>query len=170
MSMLGALNTRLRKSFDFFYKLNEVFSTKEKIKFLGVIIAVFGMAVFQAIGIASVLPFMNMIMNPEIIWKNSSLLYLYNLFHFQNVQSFITVYGFIALGLIIIGNLISAFTVWIRTLFIYNNNYKLSVRLFSRYLFSPYAYFLSHNTAELGKNILYEVETFTNAPSTPHCG
>jgi ABC-type multidrug transport system fused ATPase/permease subunit len=160
--MLNSIKIKIKSSFDFIHKLNKIFVAKEKFEFLWVVIVVFAMAIFQAIGIASVLPFVNMVMNPEIIQNNSWLMYFYGVFGFSSSQTFIVSYGLVALGFIVVGNTISALAVWIRTSFVYNNNFKLSVRLLGQYLFSPYSYFLSHNTAELGKNILYEVETFTN--------
>jgi ATP-binding cassette subfamily C protein len=43
-----------------------------------------------------------------------------------------------------------------------NRRYTLSVRLFRQYLFQPYQYFLNHNTGELSKNILAEVDQVIN--------
>lgn len=150
------------KNFDFIFKLNDLFDRKDRIQFLIVVAVSLLMAVFQAVGIASVLPFVNMIMDPSIIFENKWLNYFFYLFDFKTENSFIIFSGFIILGLLIMGNLISAFATWLKIHFAWSKNHKLSCALLKKYLSLPYGYFLNQNTADLGKNVLAEVQQLTS--------
>jgi ATP-binding cassette, subfamily B, bacterial PglK len=48
-----------------------------------------------------------------------------------------------------------------------NRRYTLGLRLFRQYLYQPYSYFLDHNTSELSKNILAEVNQVVNGVMRP---
>jgi ATP-binding cassette, subfamily B, bacterial PglK len=150
------------KIFDFIFKLNDLFDHKERMRFLLVVFMALFMALFQAVGIASVLPFINMIMNPNIIIENKWLSYLFQLFNFETINSFIVLSGFAVLGLLIIGNLVSAFATWLKINFVWKKNHSLSVALLKKYMSMPYAYFLNQNTADLGKNVLFEIQQLTS--------
>ncbi len=142
-------------------KINDLFTKREKIHFVLVLLLSIVMALFQALGIASVLPFMSIVMEPNIILENENYFYFYNLFNFTSVEQFIVYFGVLVLSIIIIGNIISALAVWAKTSFIWKKNHRLSVSLLDKYLTLPYSYFLSQNTADLGKNILFEVQILT---------
>lgn len=153
---------KMKKKFDFIFKLNNLFDHKERIQFLVVVFLALLTAFFQAVGIASVLPFLNMIMNPDVIAENKWLSYFFNLFNFKTVNSFIVFSGFVVLGLLVVGNLVSAFATWFKINFVWKKNHNLSVALLRKYMSMPYAYFLNQNTADLGKNVLFEVQQLTN--------
>jgi ATP-binding cassette subfamily C protein len=56
---------------------------------------------------------------------------------------------------------VSAFATWLRIRFVWQKNHALSAALLKKYLSMPYAYFLGQNTADLGKNVLFEVQQLT---------
>lgn len=151
----------IKRKLNFLFKLVSLFNHKERMQFLVVLIVSLFMAFFQAIGIASVLPFVNMVMDPGVINENEWLKYFFDLFNFQSNNSFIVFSGFIVLGLLVIGNLISSFATWLRIHFVWRKNHNLSNVLLGKYLFMPYTYFLNQNTADLSKNVLIEVQQLT---------
>ena len=51
--------------------------------------------------------------------------------------------------------------------FTWMQNHRLASRLMTRYLGRPYAFFLDHNTAELGKNILQEASQVVTGVMVP---
>jgi ATP-binding cassette subfamily C protein len=141
--------------------LNELFSNKEKFQFLGIVGASLLMAIFQAMGVASILPFINLVMNPTGISENKWLSYFYNLFEFGSVDSFIIFSGFAVIGLLVIGNSVSALATWLKVHFVWKKNHSLSTALLQKYISMPYVYFLEQNTSNLGKNVLAEVLQLT---------
>lgn len=151
----------IKDKINYIIKIGELFDKKEKVRFVVIMVLAIITALFQALGIASVLPFMNMVMEPSIIESNEHLSYFYNLFNFQNTSSFIIYTGILVLAIIIIGNAVSAITHWLKIAFVWRNNHKLSVALLKKYLSLPYSYFLNQNTSDLGKNILAEVQNLT---------
>ena len=151
------------KKFDFIFKLNELFDNKEKVQFLIVMVVSLFLALFQAVGVASVLPFINMVMNPGIVNESRWLSYFFSLFDFKSIDNFVIFSGFVVLGILIIGNAISAFATWLRINFVWRKNHTLSNFLLKKYLSMPYTYFLNQNSADLGKNVLTEVQQLTGS-------
>ncbi|MBM3256564.1 MAG: ABC transporter ATP-binding protein [Candidatus Moranbacteria bacterium] len=156
-----------RKSFEFIFKLNDLFSRREKIQFLTVVAVSLLMAFFQAMGVASILPFINIVMDPDTITQNHWLNYFFGVLGFEKIDSFIIFSGFIVLSLLVIGNTVSALATWMKINFVWQKNHKLACVLLKKYLFMPYDYFLSHNTADLGKNVLMEVNHLTGGYINP---
>lgn len=158
---------KIRDKFEFIFKLNDLFDRKERWQFFLVLVVALAMAVFQAIGVASILPFINIVMDPSVIHNNRWLNYFFNFFNFESVSSFILATGFTVLGLLVIGNIISALSTWLKINFVWKKNHKLSSDLLKKYLSMPYVYFLNNNTASLGKNVLAEVYQLTNSLVMP---
>ena len=158
---------KIREKIYFLVKLNRLFNKKEKRQLFFIMGVVLMMSIFQALGIASIFPFISLVMNPDVVFENEKLLWVFNFFHFSDVRSFTITVGFLMLGIIVIGNLISALAVWLKNRFIWQKNHDLSTALLQRYLSFPYSYFLSRNSADLGKNVLSEVQDLTRSFMIP---
>lgn len=115
-------------------------------------------ALLEMTGIASILPFMQVASNPELLEENHWLALVYQRTGLESPGSFLLLLGVVVLVLIALTNGFSAFTAWLMYRFAWGQNHRLSMRLLSRYLDRPYAYFLNQNTAKLSKNILSEVQ------------
>jgi len=113
----------------------------------------------EVAGIASIMPFLALIANPEIMQDNQILNWLFTTFNFQSTNKFLIFLGALVLVIIIISNSLSATTRWGLARFSWMRNYTISRRLLSNYLYRPYIYFLNQNTSVLGKNILSEVQS-----------
>lgn len=115
------------------------------------------MAVLDMIGVASILPFVAVLSNPQLVESNALLNAVYLGFGFNNVKAF-----FIALGLfmfvLLMGSLaFKAATSYAQTRFVLMREYSIGKRLAEGYLHQPYSWFLNRNSADLGKTILSEV-------------
>jgi ATP-binding cassette, subfamily B, bacterial PglK len=117
----------------------------------------------EVAGIASILPFLSLITNPELINDNRYLNWLYMSLNFQSSNKFLIFIGFIVLLVLILSNVVVVLTMWGVARFTSMRNFSISKRLLSRYLNQPYVFFLNKNTTELGKNILSEVSGVTTA-------
>jgi ATP-binding cassette, subfamily B, bacterial PglK len=151
----------LKKKFPFLSKLNDLFVKREKRKLIKVLFVDLLMGLFQAAGVLSVLPFMSMVMDPASVEGNEQLMYFYELLGFSSLNVFMFVMGLVVLALLIIGNVVSILSVRLKTVFVWDLNHRLSTSLLGKYLSLPYSYFLNHNSADLGKNILSEVHQLT---------
>lgn len=143
-------------------KLYEIFTPRERMQAVLIFIASLVTAFFQAFGVASIFPFINVVMNPDIIQQNKWLSLLYNKGHFTSINYFILFLGIVVFLIVISSSIISAVTTWAKTRFILGKNHSLSRRLLTVYLSQPYDFFLHKNSSELSKNILSEINQLTS--------
>lgn len=137
-------------------KLQIIFDEAEKKTFLKVFILDVLMGIFQSVSIISVFAFINTVMDNSSISSNKYLLFFYENLNFSSINDFLIVMGLIVLLLLVLGNAISAYAVWLKTSFVWSVNSRITTKLLKKYLFSSYSYFLNKNTSELEKNILSE--------------
>ena len=119
------------------------------------------MALLDMIGVASILPFVAVLSNPGLVETNFILKIMFqkaNLFGVENVQQFLFVLGFLVFILLIITLIFKAFTFYAQIRFIQMCEYSIAKRLVEGYLKQAYSWFLNRNSAELGKNILSEIQ------------
>lgn len=162
--MLSYLKARKDSFFDklMVKKLNEIFTPRERRQIVFLFIASLVSAFAQTFGVAAVFPFINVVMNPEVITQNRLLQTLYQLWNFESVSEFTIILGISVIIIVVFSNLLSAGTMWATTRFAMYKNHTLSKRLLTVYLSKPYKYFLQKNSNELGKNILAEINQLTN--------
>jgi len=146
-----------------FSKLMYLFLPREKIQIIWLCLALILMGAFQVFGVASVLPFINLIMRPELIEENQWFSLIFNELGFTSPESFIFFIGVLMVLIIVFSNAVSAFTIWIKFRFIYSRNHRISRTLLRKYMYRPYEFFLDKNTSEMQKNILDEVNLMTES-------
>jgi ATP-binding cassette, subfamily B, bacterial PglK len=152
----------MKQKKSFLIKLYEIFTPRERMQTGLLFIASLVTAFAQAFGIASIFPFINVLMKPESIQQNKWLSLLYDGGGFTTVNSFILFLGIAVFLIVVLSSMISAVTIWGKTKFVLGKNHTLSRRLLNVYLSQPYEFFLQKNTSELGKNILSEINQLTN--------
>lgn len=140
-------------------QLYDLLERRERWQLLGVGACMAVMALLETLGVASILPFMQVLTNPEIVTENRWLASLYERGGFDSRESFLFFLGIGILVMISLNNAFSALTTWVMYRFAWSENHRLSTRLLKRYLDRPYTFYLSRNTAGLSKNILSEVQT-----------
>lgn len=124
-------------------------------------IAILIMALLQVIGIASILPFMQIVAEPQAISQNEFLIWIQNQLGINGARSMLIATGLGVFVLIILGNSFSALTVWLQHKYSWEIAHNISTRLLRSYLQRPYEYFLGINTSILLNKILVEVARFT---------
>ena len=149
--------------FSLINKLFKILTIREKLQLAALLLAIIVTAFTQTLGIASVLPFITLIMEPNLIFENRWLFWIYQTFNFSSANNFIIFAGITMFVIIVLSNLISAFTTWLNLRFVWMNNHRLSRRLLEKYLSMPYAFFLNKNSSELSKNVLSDVAQLTGS-------
>jgi ATP-binding cassette, subfamily B, bacterial PglK len=114
-------------------------------------------AVIEVAGIASILPFLSLITNPESIQTNEILNWLYTILDFESTNRFLIFTGIVVLGILIVSNSLMFLNKWGLARFSWMRNYTISRKLLKNYIYQPYIFFLNQNTSILTKNILSEV-------------
>ena len=143
-----------------FKKLLFLLSPNERRKALMLLFMILIMALLDVIGVASILPFMAVITNPNIIETNSILNKMFQAsatFGVDDNQQFLFALGVLVFVLSIISLIFKAFTTYFQTRFVQMREYSIGKRLVEGYLHQPYSWFLNQNSSELGKTILSEV-------------
>ncbi len=134
-----------------------ILSPAERKRFLLLQPLVIFTALLETAGLASIVPFLALLSDPDAIEENASLKVVYDAVGFTSPTSFFFAVGVGVLLLVTVGNAVNAITTWSLLRFAWDGNHTMSLRLLESYLARPYAYFLEHNSSELAKNILAEV-------------
>jgi len=132
----------------------DLLSPDERRRAAGIMVLMLATAGFELLGVGSVLPFLRMAMEPDIVSENPVLSAAFRMLGFESVRSFIVFAGVAMIAVIFLMNLVAAVATWTETRFVYRVGHSLATRLLACYLARPYAYFLAHNTSELGKHLL----------------
>ena len=141
-------------------KLLYLITSHERKRMYLLIIMIIMMALFDTIGVASILPFLIVLTDPEIIEKNEILNYMFEIsgtFGVDNIQDFIFILGVLVFALLSTSLSFKALTYYFQMRFVTMREYSISKRLIEGYLHQPYSWFLNHNSATLAKNIISEV-------------
>jgi ABC-type multidrug transport system fused ATPase/permease subunit len=142
---------------DLLRQLRGILSRHEKQHFAWLLLAIFCMGIFEMAGVASIMPFMQLVSDPSAIENQAWLRRLYEGFAFRSPSSFLLAAGLVVLGLMTLANAFTVFTLWLQHRFAWNSSHAIASRLLRRYLHQPYAFFLRRNTAVLSKQVLSEV-------------
>jgi len=124
------------------------------------IIMIFIMALLDVIGVASILPFMTVLTNPNLIETNyllNSIFQISAFFGVKNVEQFLLVLGIFIFIILVVSLGFKSLTVYAQIRFVQMREYSISKRLVEGYLHQPYKWFLSQHSADIGKTILSEV-------------
>ncbi|ANB02215.1 ABC transporter ATP-binding protein [Ectothiorhodospira sp. BSL-9] len=124
-------------------------------------------AFMQTAGVASVMPFLAVLSDPEVVHSNSLLSTLFEWFGFESTDRFLYFLGVAAFVIFLTGTALQAFTHWAITRFGHMQQYELSRRLMGDYLRRPFIFFLGRNSGDLAKTILEETTHATNGAIMP---
>lgn len=119
------------------------------------------MACLDMLGVASILPFIAVLTNPDIISSNIILNKMYQtskLFGVSNSNQFLFFLGILLFILLIISLSFKALTTYAQVRFVQMREYSIGKKLVEGYLSQQYDWFLNRNSADLGKTILSEVK------------
>lgn len=114
-------------------------------------------SLIQVVGIASIMPFLALVSNPESVRENVALRWTYETLGFTSTNPFLLFVGVAVLVILVASNMFAAWTHLRLMRFSWDMNHQLGVRMLREYLFKPYVFFLDQNTSGLAKNILGEV-------------
>ena len=142
----------------YFYLLSPK-ERKQAYLLLGMILV---MALLDMLGVASIMPFISVLSNPELIQTNNI---LNNAFKFAGKfgittnQQFLFTSGVFVFLLLIFSITFKALTNYVQIRFICMREYSLGKRLMEGYLHHPYSWFLNRHSASLSKTVISDVGT-----------
>lgn len=125
------------------------------------------MGVLEVIGVASILPFMQLIAEPNAIEQSSWLTRIYESFGFESHRQMLIFFGIGIIVLIGVTNIFSIRMIWLQYKYSWDAAHSLGIRLLRTYLEKPYQYYLRKNTSELQTYIISEVNLLTGGVIIP---
>jgi ABC-type multidrug transport system fused ATPase/permease subunit len=151
-------------------KLLFILSSRERKQAGLLLLMILIMALLDMIGVASILPFMAVLTNPDIIQTNIILNKMFqasSIFGVENNQQFLLALGVLVFVLLITSLIFKALTTYAQIRFVQMREYSIGKRLVQGYLCQPYSWFLSRHSADLGKVILSEASTVVGNGMNP---
>ncbi len=124
-------------------------------------------AFIEVLGVASIMPFMAVITNPDVIQTNLLLSFLYDTLSFGSTEGFIFFLGVCVFIFLVGSALLKALVVWAQVYFASMRNYSISSRIVAGYLQQSYSWFLLRNSSHLASSILEEVSRVVNGTLYP---
>lgn len=118
------------------------------------------------VGVASVLPFLAVVSNPDLVEEQPILATLYQWSGVNEIWDFVLFLGLGAFALIVISGVVRGAALHLTARFTRLRSLTLSMRLMEHYLRQPYVWFLSRHSSDLGRSILSEVEQVVAGPLT----
>ena len=150
-----------------FRQMLEVMTPRERRSFYWQVLLLFVVGIFETAGVASVLPFMAVLSEPENIEKSQGLSTLYNGLGFTSPQNFMIFLGGATFLVVMLGTFAQIFALYTNQRFTNARAYSLSSRLLRGYLRQPYTWFLNRHTSDLGKAVLSEVDAVVTQTFMP---
>jgi ATP-binding cassette, subfamily B, bacterial PglK len=148
-------------------KLLKLFTPAERRRLIPIMIAILVMSALEVAGIGSLGPFVAVVADPTVIHRQPLLARAYELGGFSTDRGFLIALGAGVFAMITIATVFKMVVQYAVIKYVDNRRYTLGLRLFRQYLYQPYSYFLDHNTSELSKNILAEVNQVVNGVMRP---
>ncbi|MCJ8161414.1 ABC transporter ATP-binding protein [Acinetobacter zhairhuonensis] len=140
----------------------EIFTPLDKRKFIIVLIFTVIMACIETAGVLSIMPFLAVISNPEIINTNKTIHNFYMTFKSNNFKEFVIQLGVMSMAVVLLSSGFKVINQYVLSRFLSLQRHYFSTRLLKIYLMQDYDFFLQKNSSELSKNILSEVDQLVN--------
>ena len=128
------------------------------------------MAFLEMLGVASILPFMSILANPDLLKTNSLLKTAFAAsghIGIYNTNEFLFFLGVLFFVLLVTSLIFKAIVTYTQNHFALMQEYSICKRLVEGYLNQPYAWFLNRHSADLGKTILSEVSVVIHGGLIP---
>jgi ABC-type multidrug transport system fused ATPase/permease subunit len=120
------------------------------------------MALLEVVGIALVLPFLQLVADPSSIEDRSWLKWISDVGGFTSAKSLLVACGISVILSIALANLLAAYSVWQRQRLSWGIAHSLSMRLALAYAELPYSFFVRNSSAELIKKNIEDVNGLVN--------
>lgn len=126
---------------------------KDRKYMIGLLILVIVKSFLSAGGIAIVMPFVSLVVKPDIINDFELFRRIVDYIGLRDHASIVLFFGVALILYYLFNHSVSLYVLYRQTKFWKTQEYKLSSRLLKAYLYMPYEERISHNTADLYRNI-----------------
>lgn len=138
---------------------------RRQLRLLGAVIMV--MALGELAGVGSILPFMRLVSDPNVIRQDQMLAWLYSNLDFTSERAFLIASGVGVIVIIVVSNAITTLGRYALIKFGTRRTHTVGRRLLAHYMALPYEFFINRNSSDLAKNILSEVTRAVDGVMVP---
>ncbi|TFE01707.1 ABC transporter ATP-binding protein [Jeotgalibacillus salarius] len=140
-------------------KINQLFEQAQKKKLLAVFLLMVFAALFETMSVGLIVPFVQIISDPQVVQDSAIFFRIYEFFNFSSHSAFVIGASLVFLSFFIFKNLFLTFFYYVQFRVLFNEQVRLSERLFRTYLMKPYVFHLEKNSSELVRNTNTEVQS-----------
>ena len=130
-------------------KMLGLLGRREQMQAVGLLGLFLLMSLCEVVGIASILPFMSVLADPDSVTHNEWLRRGYEFFEFSSPKEYLFFIGLGVLIILVVTNIIKAVTRWVTLYVTQSWGEGLSRRLFDIYLRQPYRFFLDRTATHI---------------------
>ncbi|MEM7434233.1 MAG: ABC transporter ATP-binding protein [Myxococcota bacterium] len=138
-------------------QLYVLLSSDERRRAWKVLFLMTALAVLEATGVASIMPFLALLSSPELVAENKAVATLSELTGVSSVDSLLIVAGVLVFSLIVASLALQAIVVWAQVRYAGDLLHSWSCRIVDTYLGRPYEWFLAQHTSKLSATTINEV-------------
>ncbi len=125
------------------------------------------MALLEMVGVASILPFIAVLANPEVIETNRFLSRAYEWFGFTEPTDFLFALGCLVFVAVVASTAFKALTSYALSRYAQFRIFSIGQRLVAGYLRQPYQWFLNRHSSDLGKTVVNEASMVVGGAVLP---
>ena len=148
-------------------KIWKLFNQHEKKRAILLLILMNIMAIFEVLGVGSIMPFLSVLGNQDSIHTNQYLFYIYSFFDFKSNESFLIFLGVFALIILVVSALVRTLSYYALFRFSNMRRHSIGQKLLKKYLHQPYKFFLNRNSSDVTKTILSETDSLIEEVIVP---
>ncbi|MEM6770393.1 MAG: ABC transporter ATP-binding protein [Bacteroidota bacterium] len=148
-------------------KIYAILTSAERRKLVRLTFALLLMGMLEVVGVASILPFMQLVADPDVVERNEIMVAIVDYFNVTNTRQLILAAGGLVIALTILVNVVAVYTNWLKYHTSWKLVHQLSKRLMAGYLRRPYKFFLNTPTTEISSYVLAEVHGFASGVVVP---
>lgn len=148
-------------------KLFALLTPKERVRTYFLLGMICLMALCDVIGVASIMPLITLLADPQIVSQNQHLSAAYEFFGFSSVDRFLMALGALVFAFLMFSVVFKVATTYAVLRFTHMRSYSIAQRLVHGYIRQPYDWFLNRHSADIGKTILAEVQQVVTGALIP---
>lgn len=144
-----------------------LFSRKERGQALLLLVTVTLVAVVDVLGIASLFPFLTVVLNKSLIETNFFLSEIYIILGFRDTEEFLLCLGVFIFLIFILSQALKILVVYLQFHFSLMREFSISKKLLTKYLSQEYQWHLNNNSSNSSTKLLSEVNQVVNQVIIP---
>lgn len=150
-----------------FFAAIDLLTPAERRRAIVLLLLVIAMAMLDVIGMASVMPFLAVMANPEMITNYAALNQIYTRMAFTSTDQFLYFLGLTSFVLLVVAAVVRIGGQYAVNRYTQMRTHSIGVRLLDTYLRRPYAFYLNRHTGDLAKGLLSEVNQLASQVFAP---